>query len=62
MKDAFERELSVFSAARQLSAAERAAYLDQTCAEDSALRRRVEELLRAGEEAERFLEEPAPGA
>jgi serine/threonine protein kinase len=59
---AFERELSVFSAARQLPAAERAAYLDQTCAGDPALRQRVEELLRAGEDAEGFLQEPAPGA
>src|SRR5215471_17184583 len=61
MRDAFERELSVFSAARQLAAAERAAYLDQTCAGDPALRQRVEELLRAGEKAEGFFQEPAPG-
>src|SRR6516225_5009894 len=58
----FERELSVFSAARQLPAAERAAYLDQTCAGDPALRQRVEELLRSSEDAEGFLQEPAPGA
>jgi serine/threonine protein kinase/WD40 repeat protein len=62
MKDAFERELAVFSAARRLPPAERAPYLDQTCAGDPALRRRVEELLRASEDAEDFLKEPAPGA
>jgi serine/threonine protein kinase/tetratricopeptide (TPR) repeat protein len=62
MKEAFERELAVFSAARRLPPAERPAYLDQTCAGDPALRQRVEELLRAGEDAEGFLQEPAPGA
>src|SRR6516225_11446423 len=62
MPEAFERELSVFSAARRLPAGERPAYLDQTCAGDPALRQRVEELLRAGEDAEGFLQEPAPGA
>jgi serine/threonine protein kinase/tetratricopeptide (TPR) repeat protein len=58
----FERELAVFSAARRLPATEREAYLDQTCAGDAALRQRVEELLRAGDDAEGFLQEPAPGA
>ena len=62
MKDRFEREVTVFGAARRLPVTERAAYLDQTCAGDPALRQRVEELLRAGEEAEGFLQEPAPGA
>src|SRR4051812_37515985 len=62
MKDAFERELAVFSAARALPPADRPAYLDQTCAGDAALRQRVEELLGAGAEAEGFLGDPAPGA
>jgi serine/threonine protein kinase/WD40 repeat protein len=62
MTEPFERELAVFSAARQLHAGERAAYLDQTCAGDPALRRRIEELLRADEGAEGFLQKPAPGA
>jgi serine/threonine protein kinase/WD40 repeat protein len=62
MTEPFERELAVFSAARQLPKAERAAYLDQTCAGEPVLRQRVEELLRAGEEAESFLKEPAAGA
>ncbi len=62
MTEPFERELAVFSAARRLPAGKRAAYLDQTCAGDAALRQRVEELLRASEDAEGFLQEPAPGA
>src|SRR6516162_6083174 len=61
MMEAFEREVSVFNAARQLSAEARPAYLDQTCAGDPALRQRVEELLRSSEEADQFLEAPAPG-
>ncbi|PWU18267.1 MAG: serine/threonine protein kinase [Verrucomicrobia bacterium] len=62
MKDAFERELAVFSAARRLPAAERAGYLDQTCAGDAPLRARVDELLAAAEKAPAFLIDPAPGA
>jgi serine/threonine protein kinase/tetratricopeptide (TPR) repeat protein len=62
MPEAFERELAVFSAARRLAGAERAAYLDQTCAGEPVLRQRVEELLRAGEDAAAFLKDPAPGA
>src|SRR5215472_18468390 len=62
MPDAFERELTVFSAARRLAGEGRAAYLDQTCAGEPVLRQRIEELLRAGEDAEAFLQEPAPGA
>ena len=62
MKEPLEHEIAVFSAARQLPVAERAAYLDEACAGDGALRQRVEELLQAGEQAEGFLQEPAPGA
>ncbi len=54
-----DRELAVFSAARRLPAGERAAYLDEACAGDAALRQRVEELLQASEEAGDFLESPA---
>jgi serine/threonine protein kinase/WD40 repeat protein len=59
MPDLPERELVVFSAARRLPHSERAAYLDQACAGDTALRQRVEELLQASEEAGGFLESPA---
>src|SRR5262245_24469085 len=54
---------SVFAAALQKpSAQERAAYLDDACAGDPALRQRVEALLRAHAEAGAFLEPPAPAA
>jgi serine/threonine protein kinase/tetratricopeptide (TPR) repeat protein len=62
MSDGFEREVAVFSVARRLPAPARPAYLDQTCGADATLRARVEELLRATEDAEGFLQEPAPGA
>ena len=61
MNGPFERELAAFAHARQLPDAERTVYLDQACAGDAALRRTVQELLRAGEAAEGFLEQPAPG-
>jgi serine/threonine protein kinase/tetratricopeptide (TPR) repeat protein len=62
MTEHFEREVAAFNAARQLSASERASYLDQACAGDASLRKRVEELLRAGVEAGGFLEDAPPGA
>src|SRR5262245_58690191 len=62
MKEPAEREVDVFSAARRLPAGERVAYLDEACAGDKALRQHVEGLLRASEEAEGFLQGPAPGA
>ena len=54
-----DREVAVFSTARRLPGGKRAAYLDEACAGDAALRRRVEELLQASEEAGAFLQEPA---
>ena len=54
-----DREIEVFNAALELPAAERGAYLDQICADDAALRQRVEELLQAGEQAGDFLESAA---
>src|SRR5258706_14626593 len=62
MKEPFEREVEVFNAVRRLPAGEREVYLDEACARDAGLRQRVEELLRASEEAGGFLQEPAPGA
>ncbi|HEU0009489.1 MAG TPA: serine/threonine-protein kinase [Verrucomicrobiae bacterium] len=41
---------------------ERATYLDQACAGDAGLRREVESLLAAHDEAGTFLQQPAPGA
>src|SRR2546429_4839951 len=62
MSDPIDRELAVFSAARRLLVGARAAYLDEACAGDAALRHRVEDLLRASEEAGGFLEDAALGA
>jgi serine/threonine protein kinase len=59
VSDSEHREEVVFEAALGLDAGERAAYLDQTCAGDAALRRRVDALLGAFERAGRFLKEPA---
>jgi eukaryotic-like serine/threonine-protein kinase len=54
---------SIFAAAAALgSAAERAAYLDQACAGDAALRAHVEALLRAHERASHLLDRPAVGS
>src|ERR1035438_5342910 len=59
MNEPPDREMSVFEAARQLPAAERAAYLDQACAGDADLRQRLQKLLQATDEAGTFLETPA---
>src|SRR5437763_15277138 len=56
------REVAAFSAALQLPAGQRAAYLNEICADDPALRQRVEALLRVHEEAIPFLENSPPGA
>src|SRR6266404_5189952 len=61
MNDAPDRDVVVFTEALRLPAAERAGYLDRACAGDGELRRRVEAILRAYEEAGNFLEEPAAG-
>jgi WD40 repeat protein/serine/threonine protein kinase len=58
MSDAEQREEAVFEAARQRQGDERAAYLDETCAGDPALRERVEGLLGALERAGALLDEP----
>src|SRR5262245_17599666 len=53
-------EEAIFAAALEKSTpAERAAYLDEACAGDAALRRRVEALLQSHEGAGSFLEHPA---
>lgn len=49
----------LLDAALELPSAERAAYLDQACSNDSELRRKVESLLRSEEEAKSFIEAPA---
>jgi WD40 repeat protein/serine/threonine protein kinase len=55
-------ERSIFIAALDKeNRSERAAYLDQACAGDAALRQRIERLLLAHERDDSFLAEPAPG-
>ena len=54
-----DREAAVFGAALRLPSGERAAYLDKACGGDLGLRQRIEELLRASEEAGAFLQNPA---
>ncbi len=49
----------ILAAALERQEGERSAYLDEACAEDEALRRKVETLLVEHKEAEDFLEEPA---
>ena len=62
MSDTPDRTESVFAAAVVLATAEqRAAYLDQVCGGDPALRGRVEALLRAHERAGHLLDWPVPG-
>src|SRR4030095_7420633 len=56
------REVALFSAALEVPAGQRAAYLDEACADDPALRQRLEELLQVHEDAITFLENPPPGA
>src|SRR5215207_3085442 len=55
-------EQAVFAEALQCGNLQaRAAYLELACATDAALRRRVEALLRAAENAGDFLEQPPKG-
>src|SRR5579864_9208250 len=61
MHPASDREAAIFNAARRLPFAERGFYLEGACAGDAGLRQRVEELLRADEEAGGFLQELATG-
>ena len=60
MNESLDRLESLFAATLQKPPADRAAYLDQACADDPALRERVEALLRAQAAAGSFLESPAP--
>src|SRR5262245_9800103 len=61
MNDSPNREVALFSAALELPADQRAAYLSQACADDPALRQRLEDLLRVHQDAITFLENKATG-
>jgi serine/threonine protein kinase len=54
MDPAIEHEEDLFDAARNLPAAARREFLTQRCGENTALRKRIEDLLRAEEDAEKF--------
>jgi eukaryotic-like serine/threonine-protein kinase len=56
------REVALFSAALELPASRRGHYLEGACADDPALRLRVEALLRVHDDALPFLQNPPPGA
>jgi hypothetical protein len=55
MKNSPERDEEIFEAALKLPPAERAGYLDQACAGDPQLRRRVEAMLQDHEQAGHFM-------
>jgi serine/threonine protein kinase/tetratricopeptide (TPR) repeat protein len=62
MNDLPAKDVEIFSAAIELPASDRAAYLDQACQGDPELRNRVEALLREHDELGDFLEEsPSKG-
>jgi len=62
MSDPDPKTEVIFSAALAIEAPEdRAKYLDQACADDQQLRKRLEELMAAYPKVERFLETPAAG-
>src|SRR5262249_13955165 len=60
MNDKPSRELSLFAAALELPAEDRAGYLTREGGDDHALKARVEALLRSDSEAGNFMEQP-PG-
>ena len=60
MSEPTHPEVAILNAALELPVGERAAYLDNACAGDVALRRRVEELLHAHEQAGDFLGKTVP--
>jgi len=57
MAQPHEREIEVFNVALELPIGQRAAYLDLACADDPGLRRRVESLLAADDQAAEWLPE-----
>ncbi len=61
MNEPVDREVALVAEAHRLPLEARVAYLQEACAGDSALRQRVEELLRLDQEAGDFLQRPAAG-
>ena len=58
MPDICKGDVEIFTEAIQLRDAERIAFLDQACADDGELRRRIDALLKSNERAADFLETP----
>ncbi len=61
MNEPLHPEVVILNSALDLPAERRAAYLDEACGGDAALRQQVEALLRANEQAEHFLAAPPAG-
>ena len=61
MPDSTHPELAIFSDARRLPPEHRASFLDAACVNDTDLRQRIEDLLRAADETSTFMETPAAG-
>src|SRR5689334_13444180 len=57
-----KRDVDLFTEAIQLPSEDRMAFLDQACAGDENLRRRVQALLRFNDDAGDFLESPPTGS
>ncbi|MGH9939220.1 MAG: hypothetical protein ACREAM_23505, partial [Blastocatellia bacterium] len=55
----WRRVEEIYYAALEIAAGGRAAFLDQACAGDETLRREVESLLAAHDQADHFLSQPA---
>jgi serine/threonine protein kinase len=62
MNDSPNRDVEIFTAAVQLPAAERAAFLDRACADDAELRQEVLALLKFHDTAGDFLQQSPHGA
>jgi len=62
MPQPHKREAAIFDAALELPPEQRAAYLEKACANETALRERIESLLRASEGTSTYLDSPAPEA
>src|SRR4051812_29771272 len=61
MSDTSDLETEAFAQALQLPAGARTAYLAEVCGGDSAMRARLEALLRIEDRVGDFLAQPAPG-
>src|SRR5262249_2514269 len=58
-RERLDKIQSVYEAVRRLEPSKRDGYLVEACGHDSDLRREVDSLLRYGDKAENFLDEPA---